>query len=234
MTTPFEQLCDVAKVKPKAGETFETFARKLIKKTNEMSEKEWDSLGNDGPAQTWHNDTMMFFEKYTQAVTEAKKNGEGMPDIDGFSCTIDHKDGHKKYTGLPELEGYEAVEESAADEATEAEAEAPPEDEKKPAKAAKKAAKKPAKKAKAEAEAEAKPAKKAKAKGPKRGRRSLFEDGGKIKILAKKNPHREGSYRDKNFKKIKDGMTVAEAVKAGCPRQQVWSMLSRKIISVSA
>ena len=67
----------------------------------------------------------------------------------------------------------------------------------------------------------------------KRGRPLLFEDTGVIRVLVKKPPHRTGSGRDKYFRKIKNGMTVAAAVKAGVPRLQVWSLLSRKIISVS-
>jgi hypothetical protein len=61
----------------------------------------------------------------------------------------------------------------------------------------------------------------------------LFEDTGVIQVLVKEPPHRTGSGRDKYSRKIKNGMTVAAAVKAGVPRQQVWSLLSREVISIS-
>lgn len=242
--TPFQQLCTVAKVKLRPGESFEDFAKRLTSKVNSLTDPEWHSLGDDGPAQAWHNDTMKCFDQYHAAVVEAKKQDADKPDLTGFPFDIDGK----KFKGLPELEGYEpppAPEEAAAEEAPEAEAEAIEEAEEapsKPAKATKAPAKVAAKKAepkkvvkpKPKKEAKGAPAKKTEAVDPKRGRKASFEDAGKIKILVKDNPHREGSYRDKNFKKLKSGMTVADAVKAGCPRQQIWSMLSRKIISVSA
>lgn len=64
---------------------------------------------------------------------------------------------------------------------------------------------------KAPKEAKAKKA----ATGSGRGRKGKFAASGKIKLLVKENPHREGTYRYELFKKYRDGMTVEDAVEAG-------------------
>ena len=244
MPSVFQDLCAVAKTKPKAGESFEAFAKRLTDKIGKVPDAAWQSL-NDA-AQKWHNDTMTALtDGRSDARAAAKAAGE---DEDAAAAAVP----------LPELEGYEAVPEKEDElagqqdlpleekvdpetgEVTAAEdGEKSPKDKTKPKKAGKaaKIAKpkkeaKPAKAAKPAKVVKEKKAKPAKKPDAARGARSLFEDTDKVKVLVKTNPHREGSTRWKAYAKLKDGATVEENVRLGVPRQQIWSMLNREIVKV--
>ena len=222
MTTAFKELCAVAKTKPKAGEDFVEFAKRLTDKINNVTDPEWQSLGDGSAAQTWHNDTMTAFTARKNAKAEAKKND-------------DDEDAAVDAITIPELEGYEAVpgddtEDEPKDAAEKVEEEQVDPDTGEVTEVAEKKAKSVKKDKKEKPEKKAKPEKKEKvvkaekpAKAPKpakvvkekkakpaksaeaRGRRSLFEDTDKVKVLAKPNPHREGSTRFKEYEKLKDG-----------------------------
>jgi len=102
-------------------------------------------------------------------------------------------------------------------------------------KSTKKVAAKPEKKA--VAKAEKKPEKKAapKANGEKKAKASRgggFDPKAKIKLLVKENPKREGSITHKKFAKIKSGMTVEEAFKAGLTGVDLKCDVDRKYISI--
>lgn len=219
MPTIFDDLCLVAKTKPKPGEAFDDFAQRVYEKAQKLDDKSegnklgWDSLSE--AAQNWVNDCVLVFEQRSALRKEGKAEEAAA-------------------VAIPEMEGFEVVLVKGGAEPTVGE-QIPMHNP--PPKAKGKARKPPTTKKAAAPKAKAKalngPQKPGKEGGAKRGRRSLFADTGKIKILVRDNPHRLGSYRDRNFKKIKSGMTVAEAVKAGCPRQQIWSMLSRQVISIT-
>jgi hypothetical protein len=197
--TPFEQLCAVSKLKPKPGEDFPSFAKRLTKKVNELSDKDWASLGDDGPAQAWHNNAMKVLDRYHNAVAEAKKTGADPLDINTFECTLDGA----QFTGVPELEGYEPEPASTAEPEAEEDPEANKEE------------------ASGKAKTPEKAASKVKKSGVKAGRKPLLADDAKINILAKENPHRTNTKNFKTFAKYRAGMTVAEALKAGIPRSNI-------------
>ncbi len=96
--TMFKQLCEVARTKPKAGEAFDDFARRLTLKINSVSDEEWKRL--DEAAQKWHNEAMETFESRVIARAAAKKNGQTEDEA---------KEEAIEAHPLPELEGYETV-----------------------------------------------------------------------------------------------------------------------------
>lgn len=243
MPSVFQDLCAVAKTKPKAGESFEVFVKQLTDRIGKVPDAAWQSLSD--AAQKWHNDTMTALtDGRSDARAAAKAAGE---DEDAAAAAVP----------LPNLEGYEPVFDELADqqdppleekvdpdtgEVTAAVAEdggKSPKDKTKPKKADKavKTAKpkkvdKPTKPVKA-----AKPAKEKKAKPTKksdeaRGRKGTFELTSVITVLAKENPKRKGSEAEKLFKLYKTGQTVAAALKAGVRwRDLRWDSKS-KFISV--
>jgi hypothetical protein len=248
MPTAFQDLCAAAKTKPKAGEDFEAFAKRLTSKVNALPDAAWQSLGDGSAAQTWHNEAMTVITDTRKAAkAEARKNGEdedaaaaaiALPELEGYEPMAEAEDEPKQEDlPLPEPEGEEEVNPDTG-EVTEAKAKpkkAGKEKKAKPAKVEKVAKEKVAKPAKAEKPAKVakeKKAKPVKKEGEARGRRSLFEDTDKVKVLVKPNPHREGSTRWKAYMKLKDGATVAENVRLGVPRQQIWSLVNREIVKV--
>lgn len=206
-----DELLKHTKIKPKAGETAEAFTGRVVEKVNKMADddaKSWGELTET--AQEWVNTNVT-----------AQSQGSALQLL-----SLEPKEDEPEKTETAE----EAVEESSTKERPVRKA--------KPKVAAKKKAEpapKAAKAAKAKPAAKPKTAKAPAAKnGVGRGRSPMYPETGVIKVLVKENPHREGTIRDKAFKKVKSGMTVAEAIKAGCPAQQVWSMAYRKLISVAA
>lgn len=222
------QILAAAKLKPKDGEDAKDFTMRVAKKLHGISEKEWDATPE--PVQGWVNATILADEQGGElSLLE-------LPEEVEESAEAKAQEESQEETAEAEVEQESAV--SAKTAKNKPIAKKPggdPPHRKKPTEKA--AAPKPA--AKPKAAAKPTPAKKpvaakkpAAAKGD-RGRKPLFPDDGKIKVLVKDNPHRDGTVRDKAFKKVKSGMTVAEAVKAGAPRQQVWSMWKRGVISVA-
>lgn len=53
------------------------------------------------------------------------------------------------------------------------------------------------------------------------GRKGKFPEGARILVVAERNPFREGSKCHGWFSKIENGMTIAEAVSAGAPRNHI-------------
>lgn len=58
-------------------------------------------------------------------------------------------------------------------------------------------------------------------------------DARKITVLADKNPHASGSRRAGWFAKLKTGMTVEEAVKAGVRATYITRMATRKVVKLA-
>lgn len=228
MPTVYEQLIATTKRPRKAGESLADFVKESIRRVDKLSDAQWGELSND--LQVWVNEA----QKARELLAKGTANVE-FPELEGLPEPSEEDEAAE-----PDAEA-EAGEEAAALEGEEVEetpveAEETAEESPEPKRARKpKAAKKaPAKAAKKAAKApKAKAAKKAKRTDGGKGRPPSFAPDGRIKILVKKNPHREGSYRDKNFKVLKSGMTVEQALAAGCAKQQLWSMLSREVISIS-
>lgn len=219
------QVLALAKLKPKDGESAQEFTKRVADKLQFRNDEEkWASLPEN--VQAWSNDIISAADKDQDFelldLPEAEPQAEE-PDAEA-EAEPDPEEA--------EVEAEEGEQESVVEAKSAKKANGKKPVKAKPVKAEKKVAApkvaKPAKPAKV-----AKVAKAPKTKGESRGRKPLFSDDGKIKIIAKENPHREGTIRDKAFKKIKSGMTVAEAVKAGASRQQVWSLWKREVISVS-
>jgi len=102
-------------------------------------------------------------------------------------------------------------------------------------KSTKKVAVKPEKKPAAKAEKKAEKKAAPKANGEKKAKASRgggFDPKAKIKLLVKENPKREGSITHKKFAKIKNGMTVEEAFKAGLTGVDLKCDVDRKYISI--
>lgn len=212
MTTAFKTLCAVAKIKPKAGEEYEVFVKRLTNKIHNATDPEWQSLGNDSAAQNWHNEAMEALAARKTARVAAGKAGE---DEAAAVAAIP----------LPELEGYEPL--AAEAEKVDAETGEVTAAVDKPAKAEKKAKKE--KKAKPE---KAPKASKKKGAGESRGRPGSFTPEAKITVLAKENPKRKGSNAEKLFKLYKTGQTVAEALKLGVRWRDLRWDAKEKFISV--
>lgn len=70
------------------------------------------------------------------------------------------------------------------------------------------------------------------AKAAKKEKPSKEADTRKITILADKNPHAAGSRRADWFAKLKTGMTVADAVKAGVRSTYLARMAAGKIVKL--
>lgn len=234
MTTAFKELCAVAKTKPKAGEDFIEFAKRLTDKINNVADAEWQSLGDGSTAQTWHNDAMTAFTARKNAKAEAKKNAEdeeaavdavAIPELEGYE-EVPGKDDQADSSEVPTEEKDASADDVVDTEPGEVTAVKPakvkkkknvpkakPEKKEKPVKSAKVAkAPKPEKVVK---EKKAKPVKK---EGETRGRRAAYDDSAGIKLLVEENPHRKGTILYKYFDKYKDGMTVTAALQAGIPR----------------
>lgn len=227
------EILALTKIKSKAGETAEDFTLRAIKKVNALADADnqnWESLSEK--AQAWINSNMSAQEagadldclELPDAVEDDEASEAAQDEPAKADVEQETEVSTKSAKKVPAKKKAAAKPKVAAEPKTAAPKKAAP--------AVKPKAAAPAPKAKAPVKAAKKPAA-AKSNGESRGRKPLFSDEGKIKILVKDNPHREGTVRDKAFKKIKSGMMVAEAVKAGVPRQQVWSMWKRGVISVT-
>lgn len=226
------ELLALTKLKPKPGESAAEFTRRVHKKVETITDADGDKWESMTPeAQAWFNDNSVLIENKQPLNVldipeeEAKEEAaEPEPQEDEPSADEPAEEA--------DVEGAGEEQETVVAKSVKSKANG-----KKPVAAKKTAAKKEAAPKKVVAAKPEKAPAKAKASKPKsdakRGRTPLFSDQGKIKIVAKDNPHREGTIRDKAFKKLKSGMTVAEAVKAGVSRSQVWSQWKRGTISVS-
>lgn len=223
----YKELGQAFKLKLQEGESYDDFAIRASSRVNKCTNEEWKELSAD--LQTWNNEVMEARE-----ANAAKAKGEELeafPELEGFpeeaaEETVVDEDGvvQEEDTGSEDAEEENTAEESSdgvdesAEEEQDATAEDPPQ-RKKP----KQEKKMPARAVTAEKEkppkavakkATEKPAAK-KATNGSAGKRSRLDPEATIKILAKENPHREGSSRYKRWGKYKDGMTVKEALKAG-------------------
>jgi len=207
-------LIEAAKVKRKPGETAEEFTTRLVLKLNRMVDESkdlWASLGT--VAQFWMNENVGPLDDPPQPVLYLLSVGEAEaePEPEVQEETVEastHTNGVKRAKpGRPKAAAKKVQPVVQA------------------AKKAKKAAP-PKAKAKSIKAKLGRPAKVATKKAvDNRGRAATYGLDQKIKMLVKKNPHREGSGRYKRWPKYRDGMTVGEALKAGFIRQNLyWSI----------
>ena len=205
------ELIQKLKLKPKADETSEEFSKRAHQKVAALPDVGgWDDLSDE--AQAWYN-------RYLIATEDSKKTKKTPMDIEKEILqytTLKPEPDEKAEEFIARVitlelpvvkeEQHKAVEKT---EDTEKETTV--------ANSASKSNGKPeAKKAVA---ADKKPS------GGVKGRPKLPDDA-KISILSDKNPYREGSGSFKAFEKYKDGMTVAQAEKAGIPR--AWILWDRR------
>jgi len=61
----------------------------------------------------------------------------------------------------------------------------------------------------------------------------LFPLTAKIRLVAKENPHRNGTNDFAKFKKLSAGMTVAKALATGVDRGYLRYMVGRELISIA-
>ena len=226
------------KMQRKGDEAYADFAARVAKKVNALEDDDWKALKE--PVQIWSNEVQKAMEaaKKGEAPDLPELDGwpEEAPDHDPETGEVADEpaeeeaadgDGDEETADEPAAE-ESAGEEEAADESGEEEEVPQRHKPKKPEKTVKtektptkgkdktvpkedkKVAKPPTKEKEAKPGKVAKPAKKAAA-----GRSSNFKPDQTIKILAKENPHREGTGRFKRWSKYKEGMTVAQALKAG-------------------
>jgi hypothetical protein len=209
MPTVFEDLVKVMKIEPKSGEDFETFAKRLTDKINGATDTVWKQLSDD--AQKWHNEAILKVRERRALKNEGKQEEAEavvIPELEGFALvsTAEADPAAAPKRTSPNKAKSDTVAAPAAEAVTESA-------HVKHRKAVKEARAKHVAKA---PKAKAKPAKaapKAKAKAGKRGRRSVFGDDAKLKLLVKENPYRKGTAWHRRWPKYKNGMTVAEALK---------------------
>jgi hypothetical protein len=216
----FDQLCEAANIKLQEDETFKTFASRGAAKVNKLSQEKWDELTE--PLQKWVNGTLEAIDK-KQDLPELKGFPEPAAD-DGAEAGDETE--HDPETGEVTDEGEggtdagdaepDAEPEDGVDGEAEMEQEAASSEDGEPAGKIPKRGVKPKKKSVAKKVATPKPAKEKVVKKAAKatGRTSLNGDS-RIKVLVKENPYREGTGRYKRWAKLKDGMTVAQALKVG-------------------
>lgn len=232
MATIYEEICEACKTTAKDGETQAEFAKRATDKINGLSEDKWGELSNK--LQVWSNATLKALEEETD-----------LPDIKGFpepeEASGDVEDGGEDEgdDGGDDAvggEGEDAPAEDAPGEDAPAE-DAPAEDEgvdggeetrqEEPSARRRVAASSKKKdKAVAKGKQKDKPATKEKDVTTTKRRQPTagtprVSDNARIKVLTKKNPHREGTKLHTFFSKYKDGMTVAEAKKAKIPPKNI-------------
>jgi hypothetical protein len=225
--TLYKELGQAFKLKRQEDETFTDFAIRASTRVNKCTDAQWKELSAE--LQTWNNEVMEMREA-NAALTADAEPGE-FPELEGFpeeeaseaEETAVDEDGVVQEASEEEAE--EATEEGTEGEATEEEQDAEAEIEKatklkqepegrRKMRTAVAEKEKPVAKARVVAKAKvAAPAKAAKSNGD--SSRTRLDPEAKIKILAKENPHREGSGRYKRWSKYRDGMTVAAALKVG-------------------
>jgi hypothetical protein len=239
--TLYEELVKAFKLKPTRNETFEEFAARASDKVNKCTDVQWNELT---PAlQVWVNTTLETREANLKLVAEGAEPG-ALPDLEGYPHpeeVVEDEDGEASEDEAEETSDGDQEVVAEDDQDSVESAEIGDGEETPPAAAKKKAAKKsrkatgkdktmaiaaaakapktaPAKKAVAKT---APPAKKATSKASAASARSPVGNTATIKVLAKENPHREGTKLFKYFSKYKDGMTVAAAEKAGIPPKNI-------------
>jgi hypothetical protein len=226
MTTVREDLEELLGYRQVHSEDEQTYIERVAHAANELSEAQWAKLQDK--TQEWVNSVLMIIGKNQGASDKEKQPLPSFPD------------GSKK--------GVKSEADSAGDDGEKASEEAPEEgteeEERKPPKAAAKKQepkaakpKSPPKSAPAKTEEPAVSRKSSKTRvspkaasaarpsksgGKGRGRPSKFAVDGKIKVLAKENPFREGSHNYKVFGLYKDGMTVSEFETAFNKKKGQW------------
>lgn len=192
----------------------------LAGKVNKLNDNDWENLSK--PAQRWVNQTLAEVEK---AQTEKRapqieppQGSEELAKADDKSNGAAHADAAEKE---PEPEVQTKPEEKV-EEPTKPDAEPRFQ----PAKGARTG--RPRTVSAASKPKTATPA--AKPVVAKGGKRLAMPDDAKITVL-KKSPYTEGTLSDKRFKRYTNGMTVAAALKAGVPRNQLLENRQNGLIS---
>lgn len=197
----YAELVDVLGLTQNEGEAAETFAERLALKANTLKDSDWETLTE--PAQVWVN-----------AALTALEEKKDIPLPEGM--TTDEPGAEEVNPETGEITEATPTSKSKAKKKVAAKTKA------KPASAEKKAAAGKLTSVKASA-AKPKAAKKVKTAngagtpGPK----GTFSRTGKIKIVVKENPYREGTKSRDWFAVYEDGMTVEAAIKAGAPRHHI-------------
>jgi hypothetical protein len=217
--TLYDQLCEAAKVVLQVDETFEDFAKRAANKINKFSQEKWDDLPNS--LQHWVNNTLEAVDKGQTLPALAgypahdPDTGEVNDDdaVGGEAAAAESSDGDEP-AGDEAVDDAPAVDDASENAPLDMDDDGPaPDQEDEPVARRKTTKKAVAKKAAVPVEKE-RVAKKPVAK--KAGKAAAdFSEGSKIRVLVKGNPYREGSGRFKRWAKLKDGMTVAQALKVG-------------------
>lgn len=193
--TVVSDLQSATKVTVRPGESAQEYARRLAHKANDLTDDKWESL--DEATQHWANEAIEAIRKKTKEIP--------LP------------------TGIEELFRFVDEEEEEEEKSGSEESGDPTDDydeDDKPVKKAKVKAKPVQAQKPTKAKALVKPAKKAAAKEAV-GRKGKFVEGATIKVVADENPFREGSKAHDWFGRIKNGMTLSDAVAAGTPRNHI-------------
>lgn len=232
--TLFDQLCEAANIKLQDDEKFEIFASRGAARVNKLSQDKWDELTE--PLQKWVNATLEAIDK-KQEIPELKGFPEPAADEGGDADDDAGGDDAEERTDPdtgevtegavdegepdPETPAPETPAEDGVDAGAETEQEAVSSEDDEPVSAGKgrpitKKGVKPKKPVAKKAVAAPKPVKeKVVKKAAKAAGRASLNENSRIKVLVKTNPYREGTGRYKRWLKLKDGMTVAQAMKVG-------------------
>jgi hypothetical protein len=243
--TAYDELCRAFKLKLAEGESFEDFAAKASDRVNKCTDAQWKELSGD--LQTWTNETL----KVREANLKLKEGAEpaSLPVLDGFpgegeeggdaeEPADDAEDSEEAEEDADEEEPEEETVDAEASEGQDAESNAEGEDDEEDSAEEQKPKRKarPEKGAKPSKEKEPKTMRKVtNSKAPpgavkraaeKKTATANARNGGvsekaTIKVVAKTNPHREGTKLFNYFKKYKDDMTVAQLLKAGVPPKNI-------------
>jgi len=194
MSNVQSELAKVLKLKQKDGEDLDAYARRLAVAANKIPDDAWETLSE--PAQLWVN-----------AALKAIEKKEELPVLSNNGDTAEAMSSEKEADPGEAAEGTKQGAPAQSEESDVA------------TKSVKSSTKKKVAVAKPKKAVATKAPAKVKGAGvtgeSHRGPKPKFAADAKIKLLVKENPHNEGSGRYKRWLKYKDGMTVAEAIKAG-------------------
>jgi hypothetical protein len=249
--TVYAEIGTALKMKRKEDEEYLDFATRVAKKVNGLEDGDWKELSKE--LQVWSNEVLKAKEAAGEDTEPELPTLEGWPDAEPEEATEASEDegddeatedGEDTFSEEPAEESVDESENSGQEEASdEPEEEAPAKKaKKKVAKPAPKASVKPQKskekltgKGKDKDMTTTKAAAKSTKAPASQNARTRIDPKGTIKVLAKKNPHREGTKLAIYFAKYKDGMTVEAALKAKIPQKNVYYEVQKgniKLVSV--
>lgn len=211
----YAELIDVLGLAQNDGEDTASFAERLALKANTLKDPDWETLTE--PAQVWVNSALTALEeKKDIPLPEGMVSGSPEEAPETEQEEIDPETGEVVATPAPKTKAKKKTPSKAKAKfnAEKRAATGKPTNVKPPAVTKPKAAKK------------VKAANGTGTPGPK----GTFSRGGKIKIVTKENPYREGTKSRGWFAVYKDGMTVEAAIAAGTPRHHIrWDLVQGNI-----